>query len=42
MKSGVAIAAAGGYLDVQAIDKLIEKLDASMEKAGGALWRILG
>ena len=42
LKSGVTIAAAGGYLDVQAIDKLIEKLDASMEKAGGALWRILG
>lgn len=42
IKSGVTVAAAGGYLDKQAIDKLIEKLDASMEKAGGALWRILG
>lgn len=42
LKSGVTMAAAGGYLDKQAIDKLIEKLDASMEKAGGALWRILG
>lgn len=42
IKSGVTVAAASGYLDKQAIDKLIEKLDASMEKAGGALWRILG
>ena len=42
LKSGVTMAAAGGYLDKQAIDKLIEKWDASMKKAGDALWHILG
>lgn len=40
-KSGVAITAPNGYLDVQAIDKMMEQLDASVEKAGDALWRIL-
>ena len=41
-KSGVAITAPNGYLDIHAIDKMMEQLDASVEKAGGALWRILG
>ncbi len=41
-KSSVAITAPNGYLDIHAIEKLIEKWDASMKKAGDALWHILG
>ena len=41
-KSGVAITAPNRYLDVKAIDKMMEQLDASVEKAGSTLWRILG
>lgn len=42
LKSGVRITDANRYLDIHAIEKLIEKWDATMGKAGGALWRILG